>query len=278
MGQEQDMKHAPAAAPVVVGVDGSRGAVAAAEWAIDEAIARNVRLRIVHVIDVAEEDDEPTAPYDAFRLDIEYAETALRGAAAAVNAVGSPVTTETDILWGPVDSCLVKESANASMICLGSVGGAAKRPRLLGSTGTAVAENAHCPVAVVRTAHRRPVAETRWIITVVEDDPDTDTVLHYTMLEARTRRAPVLAVGVRSGRLGDVPDVQIDLRVAAWRDRFPDVRIRHVAGADMARCLAEITDNSVQLAVVCEHDADQLATIVGPNPSVLAPQAVLIVR
>src|SRR6185295_16666445 len=119
MGQEHDMKHAPAAAPVVVGVDGSRGAVAAAEWAIDEAIARNVRLRIVHVIDVAEEDDEPTAPYDAFRVDIEYAETALRGAAAAVNAVGSPVTTETDILWGPVDGCLVKESANASMICLG---------------------------------------------------------------------------------------------------------------------------------------------------------------
>jgi len=74
------MQYASGAAPVVVGVDGSRAATNAARWAVDEAISRNVPLRIVHVIDVEE---QPAAPYDAFRLDVEYAETALRGASAA---------------------------------------------------------------------------------------------------------------------------------------------------------------------------------------------------
>ena len=38
-----------ASAPVVVGVDGSDAAIDAAKWAIDEAISRDVPLRIVHV-------------------------------------------------------------------------------------------------------------------------------------------------------------------------------------------------------------------------------------
>ena len=36
---------------VVVGVDGSRTALHAALWAIDEAVARDVPLRLVYVID-----------------------------------------------------------------------------------------------------------------------------------------------------------------------------------------------------------------------------------
>src|SRR6185436_12732044 len=38
-----------ASAPIVVGVDGSTAALTAARWAIDEAISRDVPLRIVHV-------------------------------------------------------------------------------------------------------------------------------------------------------------------------------------------------------------------------------------
>lgn len=35
--------------PVVVGIDGSRAAIHAAQWAIDEAVDRNVPLCLVHV-------------------------------------------------------------------------------------------------------------------------------------------------------------------------------------------------------------------------------------
>lgn len=39
-----------ASAPVVVGVDGSHAALRAAVWAVDEALSRKARLRLVHVI------------------------------------------------------------------------------------------------------------------------------------------------------------------------------------------------------------------------------------
>ena len=85
-------------APVVVGVDGSDAAINATQWAVDEAISRDVALRIVHVTRI--EGDE-TAPEDAFRLEVQYAESSLRAATAAVKATGKPVTVETQmILWG----------------------------------------------------------------------------------------------------------------------------------------------------------------------------------
>ena len=43
-----------ATGPVVVGVDGSKAAINAALWAIDEAVSRDVPLRLIHV-------DEPKA-------------------------------------------------------------------------------------------------------------------------------------------------------------------------------------------------------------------------
>ncbi|MDO3056999.1 universal stress protein, partial [Mycobacteroides abscessus subsp. massiliense] len=39
--------------PVVVGIDGSRAAIHAAQWAIDEAVDRNVPLCLVHVTRIA---------------------------------------------------------------------------------------------------------------------------------------------------------------------------------------------------------------------------------
>jgi nucleotide-binding universal stress UspA family protein len=36
--------------PIVVGIDGSQAAVRAAEWAVDEAVSREVPLRLVEVI------------------------------------------------------------------------------------------------------------------------------------------------------------------------------------------------------------------------------------
>ncbi len=36
---------------VVVGVDGSKAAINAAQWAVDEAVHRDIPLRLVHVID-----------------------------------------------------------------------------------------------------------------------------------------------------------------------------------------------------------------------------------
>ena len=113
-------------APVVAGVDGSDVAINAANWAIDEAISRDVPHRIVHVTHI---EGQPAAPEDAFRLDVQYAESSLRAATAAVQATGKPVKIETDVLWGSPDTALVNESRNASLVCVGSIGIGALPPK-----------------------------------------------------------------------------------------------------------------------------------------------------
>ena len=122
-----------ASAPVVVGVDGSDAAINTAKWAIDEAISRDVHYESsTSRISM----DEPDAPEDDFRLDVQYAESSLRAATAAVEATGKPVKIETEILWGSPDTALINESRNASMVCVGSVGIGAIAGKIAGLNGS----------------------------------------------------------------------------------------------------------------------------------------------
>ena len=68
-----DATHPDPLSPVVVGFDGSEAAIAAALWAADEAIARDVPLRLVHAANVA-----PVHPHGDFRLQITEAEQLFR--------------------------------------------------------------------------------------------------------------------------------------------------------------------------------------------------------
>jgi len=117
-------KHHGAGA-IVVGIDGSKAAVTAAEWALDEAMSRTSPLRLVYVIS-ADDDDYPP--------ETDYAEEALRAARAAVHVGGKAVTVDTAILSGGVDSTLLHESQAAAMICVGTVGIGRIATRFLGST------------------------------------------------------------------------------------------------------------------------------------------------
>ena len=71
------MTHTPSPPSVVVGIDGSDAAIHAAQWAVDEALSRDIPLRLLHVIDAASED---------IGLEVEFAEAASRAATAAVEA------------------------------------------------------------------------------------------------------------------------------------------------------------------------------------------------
>ena len=142
-------------APVVAGVDGSDAAINAANWAIDEAISRDVPHRIVPVTHI---EGQPAAPEDAFRLDVQYAESSLRAATAAVQATVKPVKIETDVLWGSPDTAQVNESPNASLVCVGSIGIGALAAKIWRSTAANLAEKAYCPVAIIRSPHSAPAS------------------------------------------------------------------------------------------------------------------------
>ena len=268
-----------ASAPVVVGVDGSDAAIEAVIWAIDEAVSRDVALRIVHVTQI--EEQQATTDGD-FRLDVQYAELALRAATAAVEATGTQVKIETEVLWGTVKTALINESRNAAMICLGSVGIGAIAGKLLGSTAATLAKESHCPVAIIRAPRHPHPGRTDWIVTVVEDSADNESVIEYAVAEARLRKAPILAVGISQQELSEGPYDLLNPMVDAWKQLFPDVHIHPVASrAEIAQFLSKNRDESVQLAVVGSADAALVAQIIGPHSHPLTVHgecSVLVVR
>lgn len=256
-------------APVTVCTDGSDAAIGAAKWAIAEALNRDVLLRIVHVIPEESDAEDRPGQSDRFRLEIQYAESSLRQAVAAVAAVESAdnaVKVETEVLWGPVESTLIEESSHASMLCLGSVGIGLIARAILGSTAATVASNAYCPVAIIRKRNESPRTEPEWIAVGVEDRADNEPVVEAALKEARLRHSPILAVGIRQRDFGDLTYDELDRRVAEWKQQYPDVHIRAVASpGGIAGFLAEYGDDSIQLAVVGRIDANTIAQIIGPH-------------
>gem|GEM_PF-6371173 len=154
------MNQPQPAAPVVVGIDGSPAAVAAALWAAEEALGTGAPLRLVHAISVeddlcAECDEDPNEIARDWP-ETEYGLLSLRAASAAVLSTGRPISVETQILWGEVDAMLIAESERAALVCIGSVGISPLCDRTLGSTAAIVAKQAHSPVAIIRSPTRPP--------------------------------------------------------------------------------------------------------------------------
>lgn len=258
------MKNAANARPVVVGIDGSRAAIGAAVWAVNEAVNRDVPLRLVYVTGTSQ---PSSAPYEANDIEFEYGETSLRTASAAVEEADKKVKVETEILWGAIEDALIEESKSASMVCVGSVGIGWVARRVLGSTAAAVSEKAECTVAVVRyPPQAEPAEETGWIVVGVDDRPGNDRVVIRALEEARLRKAPLRAVGTWSSQLSGVSFDELERRVAEWQRRCPDVDIHPVASAGgLLESLVENHDQTVDLVVVGAADADAIPQIIGPH-------------
>ncbi|MCV7229603.1 universal stress protein [Mycolicibacterium komossense] len=265
--------------PVVVGIDGSEAAINAARWATVEAIQRNVPLRLVCTVPT----DGGLLGTDGSVLEYRrHASEALRAASAAATETDQPVKIETEILYGNPSAVLVEESRTAAMVCVGSTGISAFSSRFLGSTATDLAEQALCPVAIIRAPRRSPPSPTDFIVVAVDDSAADDKVVAFALSEAALRHAPILAVGVWSEDFGDTPYDELDRRVQVWADQNPGQRIYPVTTrATVKRFLAENTDESVQLAIINSRDAHQVAAIIGPRRHPIVSHAfcsVLVVR
>ena len=132
-------------------------------------------LRLIHAIPELRTD----APADDDSLDIEYGETALRAATAALHAMGEPVKVETDLVHGSPAGALISESRYAAMICVGSVGIGRVARKVIGSTADALAQKAHCPVAIIRNDREARESRSGSIAVVVDDSPGNDAVLEH---------------------------------------------------------------------------------------------------
>ena len=247
---------------VVVGINGSRAAVNAAKWAVDEARSRQLPLRLVHVVAArgAEPGSEPASEWE-----VERGETALAEAESAVRSEHKPVEVETAILAGDPAQVLVTESQDAALVCVGTSRRGWAADGLLGPTAAGLVAHARCPVAVIRSNPDGSPTRLGVIAVVLNDDPDNDEVVHRAMEEGRLRNATVR---------------QIDRRLNSWVRRYPDVPVQTVAAGTGTKS-GESHGTAIDLAVVGGADAEQMAALTTPNchPIVGYPDcSVLVVR
>jgi nucleotide-binding universal stress UspA family protein len=250
---------------VVVGVDGSRGAVRAALWAIDEAVSRDIPLRLVYAIDEASQRDS--------------AESAVRHVANAVEATERPVKVEIEILPGQPITTLVDASRAAAMICVGEVGLKHFDHARIGTTATALVTAAHCPVAIVRGSERTAGPGPGWVVVELDESPDSAAVLQFGVAEARLREAPLRVLSSWQSRYTDVHDshavsdgnrmvrAQLDRRLSHWKHQYPDLDARPVAiHGSVLNYLAKHGEE-IQLIVVGARNADGIEELLGPTGS-----------
>jgi nucleotide-binding universal stress UspA family protein len=266
---------------VVVGIDGSQAAIHAAEWAVDEAIARDVPMRLVCVTPI---ESTETTSSGALSLDVEYAETVLRQADAAILATGKAVKVvkvETAIVRGDPTTVLLAESRNAELICVGSVGIGVIARRFLGSKATALAEGADCPVAIIRDRGEDQSAHRGWIAVAVKASTDDEDIVVAAMEEARLRHVPLVAVGLWQEDFGFTPYDELDRLVQTWQQRYPDVHVYPVTTrSGLAKFLAD-DEEPIEFVVVGADEAGRVAQLVGPHSHPILEHrecSVLIVR
>jgi nucleotide-binding universal stress UspA family protein len=136
---------------VVVGVDGSEGAVAALRFALDEARLRGCGVKVVSAWHI------PTAAYESgwVPIPVEITDYEQRGTTALETTIEragadtSGVEITRIVREGQPAEVLVAEATADDLLVVGSRGRGGFRGLLLGSTSQQCAHHAPCPVAIV---------------------------------------------------------------------------------------------------------------------------------
>lgn len=245
---------------VVVGVDGSPAAAAALRWAVDAARRRRLPLQVVHAY-LWPVYPPPLLPGSEFvstgeageRLAQDILDEALQ--AAGEMAPDLPVTGAI-VRGGAGEVLLDYETGGTELLVVGSRGRGGFRSLLLGSTSTAVAERAHCPVVVVRRGEAPSDGHFR-VVVGVDGSEVSEQAIGFAMAEASRRGATLEAVTawnridavppglVGVGSIDPVPTTEeiglaLSESLAGWREKFPEVAVtQRVVVGHPAHVLAE---------------------------------------
>jgi len=137
---------------IVVGVDGSKGAVRALEFALDEARVRGAGVKAVAAWHV------PASVYNSGFVPVsidpsyyeEIAREALETCLAEAHTAESGVEVTPVLCEGQAADVLVEEARGSDLLVVGSRGLGGFKGLLLGSVSQQCAHHATCPVAIVR--------------------------------------------------------------------------------------------------------------------------------
>ncbi|MGV9452483.1 universal stress protein [Streptomyces sp. NPDC003635] len=240
--------------PVVVGLDGSRESLAAADWAAREALRRGLPLRLVHAWEGGAAPGESDLPeLEAPRY---WARRVLRSAMDRVNERYPQVYLSADqVSRSPVDA-LLAEGDEAELLVLGSRAFSGLGGFMAGSVALATVARATRPVVLVRADQTladehepdgagTPSAHTPYRPVVVGVDPAhaCEELLAFAFESAASRAAPLRVV--HAWRLPYVPTAleakahrevrraaerAVETVLAPWREKYPAVRVEALVG------------------------------------------------
>lgn len=257
---------------IVVGIDGSRSAVDAALWAVDEAVKHDLPLRLAYAI---EPSDSAGTDSQAGARAFATAESAVRYAAMAIESLDKPVKIEVEIRQGRATDILREASRAAPMLCIGAVGLRHATSGPVGSTASALAAWAHCPVAIVRSRVGSSTTTTS-VVVEVDQSPEGDVVLQHGIDEALLRGASLVAICSWRPRATDVHDAQavkeqnrqvrakLNRRLERAKCRHPELDARSVSARDSLLDYLSQHSHTIQLVVIGRRRANGVAEMVGP--------------
>ncbi|WP_030612431.1 universal stress protein [Streptomyces sclerotialus] len=179
--------------PVIAGVDGSVNSLRALDWAAGAARLAGATLHVVHVWPVT---PMPRALGDARPQPVpDPADPVLQEVQERFAGRGDVPETRYLSTHGASTSTLIRLSAQAGLLVLGSRGRGGFTSLLLGSAGRAAAMRAACPVVVVpdeRRAEPGAGAQQRVVLGLHPEETSEEAV-EFAFAEAE-RRAAVLRV------------------------------------------------------------------------------------
>ncbi len=258
---------------IVVGIDGSRAAIRAALWAVDEAVSRDIPLRLLYAI---EPDDAQRTPPGRAACKLAIAENAVRYAFVAIEATDKPVKIEVEIAQERAISSLLRASESAEMVCIGAVGVHHFRRERMGSTAVALVGSGHCPLAIIRDQGHQDDRRPHSIVVETRGSAQDDVLLGVAIAEALLRNVPLKVIS--SGQTGDNEigdedaaghsdrraDANSVRRPAHWPRCHPELQVESLQVRGSLLDYVAENSGSVQLVVVGASDVADVEQLVGP--------------
>jgi nucleotide-binding universal stress UspA family protein len=241
---------------IVVGIDGSRASVAAAQWAADKANGQDIVLRLLYIIDRR----RGFTP-NVIKAQTSVAEAALQDALAAVdsahNQAGAQLEIQLETIDGDPGTVLTDASWSAALLCVGSPKAAPHGPS--DSLAASMASSAHCSVAIVPATQYSAQPRAGWVATLLNSSTADYDVLQQAMEEARLRKLSLHVV--RTAAEGSQLHPALEESLVNWTQRYPGIDTR-VVHADQFVGYVTAHEASIQSVVLGAEHHDEVAQLV----------------
>jgi nucleotide-binding universal stress UspA family protein len=222
--------------PVIAGTNGSVGSARAVAWAVQEAVQRDVPLRIVAVLPLGRLGGwmDPADPlYGALR---EAVVQALEEAASRASLTAPGLTVDTSLVIDEPAPVLAELGLSAAMLVVGARGTSDRCTGSLGSVSRYLATHARCPVVIV--PRYAPVAHHHQVAVGVRDADDGEAPVAFALEEAAGRRSHLAVVqawqwirpagahhAVAPAHISSGALTRLSRLLAPWKEKYPHVEV-----------------------------------------------------